>query len=66
MVKSLVLSDGAAAELLAEVAGADAGGADDDEEEDVDDEQPAATRATLAARATQPSRGRILNVPWPC
>jgi hypothetical protein len=46
-----------------EDAGAEAG-ADDDEEED--EEQPAATRAAPAARATQPSRGRGLNVPWPC
>jgi hypothetical protein len=40
-------------------------GDDDDEDEDEDDEQPAAIRATPAARATQPSRGRGLNVPWP-
>jgi hypothetical protein len=35
-------------------------------EDDVeDDEQPAATTAAAAARATQPSLGRGLNVPWP-
>jgi len=39
---------------------------DDDDDEDVaDDEQPAATTAMPVASATQPSRGRGLNVPWP-
>jgi hypothetical protein len=41
----------------------DAAGAEDVE---ADDEQPAATRAVTAAAATQPNRGRGLNVPWPC
>src|SRR5579863_8951840 len=71
-VKELVPSpDGIVAEpLLAgldEVA-ADAeveAGADADGEDEVDDdEQPAATTAATAARATQPSRGSGLNVPW--
>jgi hypothetical protein len=44
----------------------DAGADEDDDDEDEDDEQAAAIRATTAARATQPSRGRGLNVPWPC
>ncbi|HEY6792833.1 MAG TPA: hypothetical protein VI365_36535 [Trebonia sp.] len=34
-----------------------------DEEVDGDDEQAAAVRATTAAAATQPTRGRALNVP---
>ena len=72
-VKELVLSpDGIAAEPVAaleeDVADADDDEvADDDvaaEVEDVeDDEQPAATTAVTAARVTQPSRGRDLEVP---
>jgi hypothetical protein len=74
-VKELVPSpDGTAAAPLAAAldevaadaevdAGADAD--EDDDEDDEDDEQPAATTAATAARATQPSRGRGLNVPWP-
>jgi hypothetical protein len=74
-VKELVLSpDGTVAELAAgdeDVAGAVVAGADalddvDEVEEFVDDEQPAAAKAAIAARATQLSRGRGLNVPWPC
>src|SRR5215468_3671327 len=68
-VKSLVLSAGA--ELLADgddevAAGADVAGADEEDAEDVDEEQPEAITARPAARATTPSRGRSLNVPWPC
>jgi hypothetical protein len=48
----------------------DVAGEDDDDEvvdDDEFDEQAAAIRATPAARATHPSRGRgRLNVPWPC
>jgi hypothetical protein len=67
-VKELALSpDGIRLELLAGVldedAGADVAGADEDV---ADDEQPAATTAATAARATQPNRGRRVNVPWPC
>jgi hypothetical protein len=73
-VKELVPSpDGIAAEPLAAAlddvaadAEVDAGADADDEDEVEDDEQPAATTAATAARATQPSRGRGLNVPWPC
>jgi hypothetical protein len=71
-VKELMLRpDGTRLELLAgvldedaegDVAGVDAGGVDDV----ADDEQPAATTAATAARATQPNRGRRVNVPWPC
>jgi len=67
-VKELMLSpDGIVAEPL--VAGLDEAAADAEaaeDAEDVDDEQPAATTAAAAARTTQPSRGRGLNVPWPC
>src|SRR5215472_9124745 len=31
-----------------------------------EDEQPATSRAATVAAATQPSRGRGLNEPWPC
>jgi hypothetical protein len=69
-VKELMLrSDGTRLEPLAGVldevdaAGVDAAGVDDVEG---DDEQPAATTAVTAAAATQPNRGRRLNVPWPC
>jgi hypothetical protein len=70
-VKELVPSPaGIAAEPLAAAldevaadAAADVAGDEDDVE---DDEQPAATTAATAARATPPSRGRGLNVPWPC
>src|SRR4051794_40735388 len=72
-VKELMLSpDGTVAEPLVAgldevpALGEDAADAADDEVVDGDDEQPAATRAATAATATQPNRGRDLNVPWPC
>jgi hypothetical protein len=68
-VKELMLSPaGTVAEPLvagldeapaaAEVAGAD-------EDVDEDEEQPATTMAAIAATATQPNLGGVLNVPWP-
>jgi hypothetical protein len=77
-VKEAVLSpDGIVFEPLPAAADEDdedAEDAEDDEgdedaegdEDDEDDEQAAAIRARPVARATQPSRGRGLNVPWPC
>jgi len=45
----------------ADVAGADVAGADElDELDELEDEQPAAAKATTAAAATQPSRGKRL------
>jgi hypothetical protein len=72
-VKELMLSpDGTVAEPLVAgldevpALGEDAGVDEDAEVVDGDDEQPAATMAATAATATQPNRGRDLNVPWPC
>ena len=63
-VKELTLSPAG----TAAAAGADEEDEEEEEEDDdgdEDDEHAAAIRATTPARATQPSRGRGLNVPWP-
>jgi hypothetical protein len=74
-VKELMLSPEGSAAVAAgdDAAGDDAAGDDaagDDaagvEVVELDDEQPAAIRARTAAVATTPTRGRGLNVPWPC
>jgi hypothetical protein len=66
-VKELVPSpDGIVFEPLLAALDDDEDEDDDEDDDDVaDDEQPAATTAMPVARATQPSRGRGLNVPWP-
>jgi hypothetical protein len=69
-VKELVVSEG----TVFEPAAADDEDDDDvevDDEEDDDEEQPAATRATAATPATQPSRERhppclFLPISIPC
>jgi hypothetical protein len=59
-VKELMLTAGTAAEPVADAdPDADADGADELDE----DEQPAATNATAAARASQPSLGKRRNLP---
>jgi hypothetical protein len=65
-VKESMLTDGTVAEPLAvgDEAGEDAAGAELDELDEL--EQPAAIRARVAARATQPSRGKRRNLPSPC
>jgi hypothetical protein len=67
-VKELMPSPAGTVAAADEDAGADVAGADEEEDEDEDefDEQAAAVRARTPARATQPSRGRGLNAPWPC
>jgi hypothetical protein len=64
-IAAAALDAGAALDEAAAGAEVDAGA---DAAEDVvdDDEQPAATTAATAARATTPSRGGCVNVPWPC
>jgi hypothetical protein len=67
-VKELVPSpDGIVLEPLLAALDEDDGDEDVDEDvdEDADDEQPAAATAMPVVRATQPSRGRGLNVRWP-
>jgi hypothetical protein len=64
-VKELVPSpDGTAAEPLDAVA--DEPDEDVDELDEPDELQAAAVRVRIAARPAKPSRGRGLNVPWPC
>src|SRR6516225_3973710 len=67
-VKELMLTDGTVVEPLADAeADEDDVAAGADELEELDElEQPAAIRARVAARATQPSRGKRRNLPSPC
>ena len=62
-----MLTDGTVAEPPVADAEPDEDAAGADELDELDElEQPAAIRARVAARATQPSRGKRRNLPSPC